>query len=126
VSAFYFSSLQSKWWLLLTTLTRLLEFFPLGSQTRATFKKHVCWTYNFFGHWDDSEFAWQRQEVLFSRPALELPYLMATGFFPGVKRPGVKLTIHVYLVPRLRMSGAVPPLLAFMSCARSTLRFFFV
>jgi hypothetical protein len=66
------------------------------------------------------------QEVLFSRPALALTYLMPTGFFPGVKRPGVKLTIHVYLVPRLRMRRAVPPLRSFMSCARSTLRFSFV
>jgi hypothetical protein len=28
----------------------------------------------------------------------------------GVKRPGVKLTIHLHLVPRSRMRGAIPPL----------------
>jgi hypothetical protein len=32
---------------------------------------------------------------------------------------------HSCLVPRLRMSGAIPPLRAFMSCAGSTLPFFF-
>lgn len=46
-----------------------------------------------------------------------------SGFFPGVKRPGVKLTIHVSLVLRLRMRGVIPPLHAFMSCTRSTLLF---
>jgi hypothetical protein len=28
----------------------------------------------------------------------------------GVKRPGVKLTTQLHLVPRSRMSGAIPPL----------------
>jgi len=32
------------------------------------------------------------------------------GFFPGEKRPGVKLTAHLHLVPRLRMRGATSPL----------------
>jgi hypothetical protein len=31
------------------------------------------------------------------------------GSFPGVKRPGVKLTTHLHLVPKSRMSGAIPP-----------------
>jgi len=30
---------------------------------------------------------------------------------PGVKRPGRELTIYLRVVPRLRMRGAVPPLL---------------
>jgi len=30
--------------------------------------------------------------------------------FPGVKRSGSDLTTHLYLVPRLRTSGAVPPI----------------
>ena len=29
-------------------------------------------------------------------------------FFPEVKRPGLKLIAHLHLVPRLRMTGAVP------------------
>jgi hypothetical protein len=28
----------------------------------------------------------------------------------GIKRPGVKLTTHLHLVPRPRMYGAIPPL----------------
>ena len=37
---------------------------------------------------------------------------------PGVKRPEVKLTTHLHLVLRLRISGDIPsqPLYAFMSC----------
>jgi hypothetical protein len=34
----------------------------------------------------------------------------AEGSLPGVKRPDMKLTIHLHLVPRLRMRGAIPPL----------------
>jgi len=31
-----------------------------------------------------------------------------TKLVPGVKRPGVKLTTHLYLSPRLRICGAIP------------------
>jgi len=45
------------------------------------------------------------------------------AFCTGVKTDGVKLTAHLHLVPRLRMSGAVPllPLHAFMVWTRITL-----
>jgi hypothetical protein len=33
---------------------------------------------------------------------------MGSGSFPGVKRPGVVLTTHSLLAPRLRMSRAIP------------------
>jgi hypothetical protein len=36
----------------------------------------------------------------------------------GVKRPGVKLTTHLHLVPRSRMRGAIPPLLQYVFMAR--------
>jgi hypothetical protein len=37
-------------------------------------------------------------------------YLMCPEVFPlGIKRPGVKLTTHFHLVPRLRMRGATSP-----------------
>jgi len=32
------------------------------------------------------------------------------GSFTGGKRPGVKLTSHLYLIPRLIRCGAIPPL----------------
>jgi hypothetical protein len=32
------------------------------------------------------------------------------GLFPGVKRPGLKLTTHLHLVPKSRMRRAIPPL----------------
>jgi hypothetical protein len=40
------------------------------------------------------------------------------GSHPGVKRPGVKLTTRLHLVPRLRIRGAIPPLsqYVFMAC----------
>ena len=40
-------------------------------------------------------------------------YKMGTGFFPEVKRPGVALTIHPHLAPRLRKEysyTSTPPL----------------
>jgi hypothetical protein len=39
---------------------------------------------------------------------------------------GVKLAVHLHLVPRLRISGAIPtvPLYALMACARTTLPFY--
>jgi hypothetical protein len=38
------------------------------------------------------------------------------GFLPGGKRPGAKVTIHLHLVSKLKMSGVIPllPLYAFM------------
>jgi len=47
------------------------------------------------------------------------------GSFPEVKRPGMKITTHLYLVPRLRMSGARPVLhlYAFMESTGITLPF---
>jgi hypothetical protein len=50
---------------------------------------------------------------------------MGTGdSFPGVKRP--RMTTHLHLVSRLRMSGAIPQfhLHKFMACIWSTLRDF--
>jgi hypothetical protein len=48
-----------------------------------------------------------------SRPALE-PTQPPIEWVPGalsprVKRPGVRLTIHLHSVPRLRMLEALPP-----------------
>jgi hypothetical protein len=42
---------------------------------------------------------------------------------PGVKRSGVRLTIHIHLSPRFRMSGAITslPLYAFMACIGTNL-----
>jgi len=38
-------------------------------------------------------------------------FMGTRGSFPGGKAAGgVKLTTHVYLVPRSRMCGAIPPL----------------
>jgi hypothetical protein len=39
------------------------------------------------------------------------------GFFPGLKRPGMKLTAHLHLVPRSRKRGAVPPLAQYVFMA---------
>jgi len=37
------------------------------------------------------------------------PYPVGTaGLFPGVKRPGMKVTIHLFLLPALKMRGVVP------------------
>jgi hypothetical protein len=41
---------------------------------------------------------------------------MPATMFPYIKRPGVKLTTHLHLVPRLRMTGATAPLLHALSC----------
>jgi len=35
----------------------------------------------------------------------------------GVKRPGVELTPHLHLVPKLRLRGAIPPLLQYVFMA---------
>ena len=54
---------------------------------------------------------------------------MGTGFLPrGQSRRGGRLTTHIHLVPRLRMSGAVPllPLYAFMAWTGKTLIYLFV
>ena len=39
------------------------------------------------------------------------------GYFPGIERPGREVNTHLYLVPKFRMSVAVPPLFlnAFMA-----------
>jgi hypothetical protein len=39
-----------------------------------------------------------------------LPKIVTKGCFSGVKRPGVKLTNHLQLVPRSRKHGCVYPL----------------
>jgi len=47
------------------------------------------------------------------RPALrptQPPIQSVLRFFPGEKQPGVKLTAHLHLVPRLRMSGVTSSL----------------
>jgi len=48
---------------------------------------------------------------------------MLPEFLPGVKRPGSDFDGDLHLVPRLRMSGAIPlpPLHTFMALTRSTL-----
>lgn len=40
------------------------------------------------------------------------------ALFSGRKRPALNFTVHIHLVPRLRMTGAVPPfpLYVFMAC----------
>jgi len=45
--------------------------------------------------------------------------------YSGVEQTGVKLITHVYLMKRLRMSGAINlrPIYSFMACARTTLHF---
>jgi len=48
---------------------------------------------------------------LVRRPTLGPPIQWVPGALtPGVKRPGMKLTTHLHLVPRLRMRGAIPHL----------------
>ena len=46
-----------------------------------------------------------------------------TGFLPGLSRRDVKLAIHTYIVPTLRMSGAISllPLYAFMAWTGTSL-----
>jgi hypothetical protein len=36
------------------------------------------------------------------------PIQQVPGSFPGVMRPGPKVTTHLHLLPKLRMSGDVP------------------
>jgi hypothetical protein len=51
---------------------------------------------------------------------------MGTGSFTGVKRPGVVLTTHPLLVPKLRMGRAIPlpPLQGHEACNRVNLAFY--
>jgi hypothetical protein len=44
-------------------------------------------------------------------------------FSPELKEPGCEADIHLHLVPRFRMSGAVPPIFprALMECIGTTL-----
>ena len=50
---------------------------------------------------------------------------LAVGPFPGVKRPGPDVSCSSYLVPRLRISGAIHllHLYTFMACAGTILSF---
>ena len=63
----------------------------------------------------DSSFLQNVQTASGAHPAL---YSMGSGVLSrGYSGRGVKLTTHLHLVPRLRMSGAIPliPLYAFMA-----------
>jgi hypothetical protein len=42
-----------------------------------------------------------------SRGPFSLPFNGPSGSFPGVKRPGLKLTIYLHLVMKLRMQEAI-------------------
>jgi hypothetical protein len=55
----------------------------------------------------------------------QAPIHRVLEFFPGDSGRGVKLTNHLHLMPRLRMSGAIPLLVlyAFKACAEKTLPF---
>jgi hypothetical protein len=76
------------------------------------------------------EFRW---EARFSAPVQTCPgahpvsCTMGTGSFPGVKRPGVALTTHPHLAPRLK-SRTIPllPLWAFVTCSRVHFNFTFI
>jgi hypothetical protein len=68
-----------------------------------------------------------RPKTFFSSPKdpPSLLFLWYRGSFAGLQTAGRKLTTHHHLVPRLRMSGAIPllPLYAVMARAGTTLRF---
>jgi hypothetical protein len=55
------------------------------------------------------------------------PPPVVTMTFPGVKRPGVALTTHSYLAPRLGKGGVMPPLAlcVFMTWTRRNYPFLF-
>ena len=82
----------------------------LSGSTTISFTGHVATSYRLDGPGFPSQ---QRQEI-FSKTAQTgsggPPNLFngCRGSFPGVKRPGVKLTTHFCLVVRLKMSGAIP------------------
>jgi hypothetical protein len=69
----------------------------------------VCWRLYFFC------FVSFPSSLVWSPPSLIFNWYC--GFFYRVKRPGVKLANHLRLVPKLRMSGAIPllPLYTFMT-----------
>jgi hypothetical protein len=48
--------------------------------------------------------------------------MRATGSFPGVKRPGVKMTTYLHIVSRSRMRGAIPPLPQYAFMARCSVK----
>ena len=65
-------------------------------------------------------------ELKKSEIATQRPLHWVPGFFAGGEAAGrVKLTIHLHLVPVLRMSAAMPllPMYAFMSWTETTLPF---
>jgi hypothetical protein len=51
-------------------------------------------------------------------PSLPPIQLILGVLSPGIKRLGVRLTIHLHLVLKIKMRGAMPPLLQYMFMAR--------